>query len=130
MESGILDSVEGIRIPLTIGIRKSSSNYKESRIHNVESKIQDCRGLIWGNLYQAVAFFVPHKKSHREPHIGAYSSELPSAGQCVVRCATSFCMISSTVQKDYLHFVLYRHARGILNTNFCAEIKTVHKACS
>ena len=45
--SGIRNKAQGIRIPLTIGIRNPRSTDKNSGIHGVESRIQDCLGLCY-----------------------------------------------------------------------------------
>ena len=45
--SGIRNKAQGIRIPLTIGIRNPRSTDKNSGIHGVEYRIQDCLGLSY-----------------------------------------------------------------------------------
>ena len=45
--SGIRNKVQGIRILLTIGIRNPRSTDKNSGIHGVEYRIQDCLGLSY-----------------------------------------------------------------------------------
>ena len=56
--NGIRNKVQGIRIPLTIGIRNPRSTDKNSGIHGVESRIQDCLGLSYmGGMENVLKIF-------------------------------------------------------------------------
>ena len=79
---GIRNTSEGIRIPLTIGIRNQSSSDKESGIHGVESRIQDCLGFPYIGQYTVYSPLYFLKIVARDPALTVTGSHLVMVSKC------------------------------------------------